>query len=101
MPIYSTRINGSCRAKTSQISDAIRADLKERGIKAVIPSKSNRKVTIGYNKRLYRKRKCIERVIGHFKINCAIATRYNHLVGSFLRMLYLIARYWIKFVHAA
>ncbi len=31
-------------------SDAIRADLKARGIKAVIPPKSNRTVTIRYNK---------------------------------------------------
>jgi transposase len=46
-------------------SDAIRDDLKTRGIKAVIPPKSNRKATIRYSKRLYRERNCIERVIGH------------------------------------
>jgi transposase len=44
-------------------SDAIRDDLKARGIKAVIPPKSNRKVTIRYNKQLYRQRNCIERVV--------------------------------------
>jgi len=58
-------------------SDAIRDDLKKRGIKPVIPPKSNRKVTIRYSKRLYRQRNCIERVIGHLKINRAIATRYD------------------------
>lgn len=83
-------------------SDAIRDDLKKRGIKAVIPPKSNRKVAIRYNKRLYRQRNCIERVIGHLKINRAVATRYDQLADSFLGMLYLAtARYWIKFVHAA
>lgn len=83
-------------------SDAIRADLKRRGIKAVIPPKSNRKATIRYNKRLYRERNCIERVFGHLKINRAIATRYDQLAETFLGMLFLAsARYWLKFVHAA
>ncbi len=83
-------------------SDAIRADLKNRGIKPVIPPKSNRTKTIRYNKRLYRERNCIERVIGHLKINRAIATRYDQLADSFLAMIYLAsARYWLKFVHVA
>jgi transposase len=57
---------------------------------------------IRYNKRLYRRRNCIERVLGHLKINRAVATRYDQLADSFLGMLYLAtARYWIKFVHAA
>ena len=83
-------------------TDAIRTDLKERGIKAVIPPKSNRLKTIRYSKRLYRERNCIERVLGHLKINRAIATRYDQLAESFLGMLFIAsARYWIKFVHAA
>jgi transposase len=83
-------------------TDAIRADLKERGIKPVIPPKSNRTATIRYSKRLYRQRNCIERVLGHLKINRAIATRYDQLADSFLGMLFIAsARYWIKFVHAA
>ena len=83
-------------------TDAIRADLKRRGIKAVIPPKSNRKAVIRYNKRQYRQRNCIERVFGHLKINRAIATRYDQLPESFLGMLFLAsARYWLKFVHAA
>ena len=83
-------------------SDAIRNDLKQRGIRAVIPPKLNRTKTVRYDKRLYRQRNCIERVLGHLKINRAIATRYDQLVDSFLGMLYLAtARYWIKFVHAA
>jgi len=81
---------------------AIRADLKKRGIKPVIPPKSNRTAMIRYSKRLYRERNCIERVIGHLKINRAVATRYDQLADSFLGMLYVAtARYWIKFVHAA
>jgi len=56
---------------------------------------------IRYNKELYRKRNCIERMIGHLKINRAVATRYDQLADSFLGTLYLASgRYWIKFVHA-
>jgi transposase len=75
--------------------------VRRRGIKPVIPLKMNRSAVICFNKNLYRKRNCIERVIGHLKINRAIATRYDQLADSFLGMLYLAsARYWIKFVHA-
>ena len=75
-------------------TDAIRADLKARGINPVIPPKSNRTATIRYSKRLYRQRNCIERVLGHLKINRAIATRYDQLADSFLGMLCLAsARY--------
>lgn len=96
------RAPGALLADKAYDSDAIRDDLKKRGIKAVIPPKSNRTVAIRYNKRLYRQRNCIERVIGHLKINRAIATRYDQLADSFLGMLYIAtARYWIKFVHAA
>jgi transposase len=83
-------------------TDAIRADLKERGIKPIIPPKSNRTARICYSKRLYRQRNCIERVLGHLKINRAIATRYDQLAESFLGMLFIAsARYWIKFVQMA
>ncbi len=83
-------------------SDAIRDDLKARGIRPVIPPRSNRKATIRWNKRLYRDRNCIERMIGHLKINRAIATRYDKLAESFLGMLHLATfRYWYKFVHTA
>ena len=66
-------------------TDAIRADLKERGIKPVIPPKSNRTATIRYSKRLYRQRNCIERVLGHLKINRAIATRYDQTLTTIKR----------------
>ncbi len=81
-------------------SDAIRADLRARGIRPVIPPRSNRKAAIRWNKRLYRERNRIERMIGHLKINRAIATRYDKLADSFLGTLYLGAiKLWLKFVH--
>ena len=63
--------------------------MKQRGIKPVIPPKSNRTKPIRYSKRLYRQRNCIERVLGHLKINRAIATRYDQLAESFLGMLFI------------
>jgi transposase len=95
------RVPGALVADKAYDSDPIRDDLKQRGIRAVIPPKSNRTKTIRYNKRLYRQRNCIERLLGRLKINRAVATRYDQLADSFLGMLYLAtARYWIKFVHA-
>ena len=83
-------------------SQAIRADLKARGIRPVIPPRANHRHPPRYNKRLYRRRSAIECMIGHLKANRAIATRYDKLAESFLGMLDLAAaRYWFKFVHRA
>ena len=83
-------------------ADAIRADLADRKIEAVIPGRSNRRVKIEYDRALYKQRNRIERMFGHLKINRAIATRYDQLANSFLGMVHLAtARYWLKFVHAA
>jgi len=79
----------------------LRDDLKKRGIRPVIPPKSNRTKVIRYSKRLYHERNCVERMFGHLKINRAIATRYDQLADIFLGRLFLAsAPYWLKFVHA-
>jgi transposase len=72
-------------------SDAIRASLHDAGIRSCIPPKSNRKAEIRWNKHIYRERNRIERMIGHLKINRAIATRYDKLARSFLDVLHLAA----------
>lgn len=83
-------------------ADAIRADLANRKIEAVIPGRSNRRVKIEHDRTIYKQRNLIERMFGHLKINRAIATRYDQLANSFLGMVHLAtARYWLKFVHAA
>mgnify|MGYP001209853354 CR=1 FL=1 len=83
-------------------ADAIRADLGERGIKAVVPGRSNRRVRIEHDRGLYKQRNHIERFFGRLKINRAFATRYDRLAESFLSMVHIAtARYWLKFVHAA
>jgi transposase len=72
-------------------SDAIRARLHDANIRSCIPPKSNRKAKIRWNKRVYRERNRIERMIGHLKIHRAIATRYDKLSRSFLDVLHLAA----------
>ena len=67
--------------------------MKERGIKPVILPKSNR----SYSKTIYRQRNCIERVLDHFKINHAVATRYDQRPENFLGTIFITsAQYWIK-----
>jgi transposase len=83
-------------------ADAIRADLAKRNIEPVIPGRSNRRMRVGHDRKLYKQRNRIERMFGHLKIHRAIATRYDQLASSFLGMVHLAtARYWLKFVHAA
>jgi transposase len=70
-------------------SDAIREDLIQRGIRPVIPPRSNRKAPIRWNRRIYKERNRIERMIGHLKISRAVATRYDKLASSFLDTLHI------------
>jgi hypothetical protein len=51
---------------------AIRADLAKRNIIPVIPGRSNRRVKIEHDRRLYKQRSSIERLFGHLKINRAM-----------------------------
>lgn len=48
-------------------ADWFRRDLAERGIAACIPSKSNRKSPIEYDRKLYRQRHKIENMFGRLK----------------------------------
>jgi hypothetical protein len=50
-------------------SPIIRASLHEAGIRSCIPPKSNRKAKIRWNRRMYRERNHIERMIGHLKFS--------------------------------
>ncbi len=80
----------------------VSADLAERNIEAVIPSRSNRRVKIEHDRALYKQRNHIECMFGQLKKNRAIATRYDQLANSFLGMVHIATtRYWLKFVHAA
>lgn len=72
-------------------TNAIRVRMKDDGVRAAIPSKSNRIKPIRWSKALYRERNRIERMIGHLKVNRAVATRYDKLARSFLDALHIAA----------
>jgi transposase len=80
-------------------TDAIRAFLKERGIKAVIPSKSNRKKKIRHNKEAYNLTwaRMAKRCFCRLKDWRRIATRYDKLAQNFFSALCFVATfaYWI------
>jgi transposase len=72
-------------------SDAIRADLERRGIKAVIPPLACRKEPIPYDKPAYKGRNRVERLFSKLKQFRRIATRYDKLDRMFLTFIHLAA----------
>ena len=76
-------------------SQGIRDWLKKRGIKDVIPTKSNEKPRPGFDKEAYRRRNVIERCIGWLKECRRILTRFEKLAVNFVAMfkLAMIRRY--------
>jgi len=83
-------------------SNPIRADLRDRSVEAVIPPRVNRTESIDYDKKLYRLRNLIERLVNKLKQYRRIATRYEKTVRSYLSMVSLGAiLLWIKFVNTA
>ena len=83
-------------------ANAIRDDLKERGIEPVIPPKSNRAQPIEYDRDAYKRRNLIERCVNALKQFRRIATRYEKTARAFLSMLCIgSASLWIKTVNTA
>jgi transposase len=78
-------------------TDAFRLFLKDRGIKSVIPGKSNRKERIRYDKEAYKARNVIERCFCRLKDFRRIATRYDKLARNFLSAVCFVAvlAYWV------
>ena len=67
----------------------IRDWLKERGIKPVIPHKSNETSTERLDRKSYRRRNIIERCVNSLKWFRRVATRYEKLAVHYLGMLKL------------
>ena len=78
-------------------TNAIRTFLKERGVTAVIPSKSNRKKQIRHDKEAYKNRNVVERCFCRLKDWRRIATRYDKLAQNFFSALCFVATlaYWL------
>jgi len=78
-------------------SKALRDWLKDRGTKAVIPPRKNRKVQYDYDKAIYKQRNIIERMFCRLKDWRRIATRYDRNIKNFMAAIALAATviWWI------
>ena len=78
-------------------SNAIRATVKAKGMKVVIPSKRSRNKRIRHDKLLYRERNRIERCFNKLKHFRRLATRYDRRACHFLAFLCLAgAMLWMR-----
>ena len=71
-------------------SAPLRQWLKDRGIKAVVPNKSNRKQPFSFDKKSYKQRHRIENAFCRLKDFRRIATRYDRLARNFLASVCLV-----------
>ncbi len=67
----------------------IRAYLRRRGIRAVIPTRKDQKPNPRFGRATYRRRNVIERCVGWLKENRRLATRYEKLAVNFLAVVHL------------
>jgi len=67
----------------------VRHDLRARGIRAVIPTRSNQRANAHFDRATYRERNIIERLVGWLKESRRLATRYEKLAVNFLAMVKL------------
>ena len=78
-------------------SEELRLWLNERGTKAVVPNRSNRKQPFSFDKKSYKQRHRIENAFCRLKDFRRIATRYDRLARNFLASVCLVAAivWWI------
>lgn len=92
-----------CRPAKKMLGDKaydsaeLRAWLKERGTKAVIPNRSNRSRKYSFSKAAYRKRHGIENAFCRLKDFRRVFTRYDRLARNFLASVCLAAliAWWV------
>jgi len=79
-------------------ADWFRQALLARGIEPCIPSKSNRKTPLDYDRALYRKRHKIENMFGRLKDWRRIHTRYDRCAHTFFSAICLAATvaFWLN-----
>ena len=78
-------------------ADWFREALKDKGIHACIPGRKQRKATVKYDKRRYKRRNRIEIMFGRLKDWRRVATRYDRCPKVFLSAIALaaIVIYWL------
>ena len=87
----------ACLADKGYDSDALLAWLQEKGIKAVIPPKSNRNVQRDCDYGHYQERHAVECLFGHLKYFRRIALHYEKKAINFMEMLAFAATLlWLR-----
>jgi len=78
-------------------ADWFREALKDKGIRPCIPGRKQRKKTVKYDKRRYKRRNRIEVMFGRLKDWRRVATRYDRCPKVFLSAIALaaIVIYWL------
>jgi transposase len=78
-------------------ADWFRNALKDKGIRACIPGRKQRKTPVKYDKRRYKRRNRIEIMFGRLKDWRRVATRYDRCPKVFLSAIALAATviYWL------
>ena len=78
-------------------ADWFREALKDKGIRACIPGRKQRKTPVKYDKRRYKRRNRIEIMFGRLKDWRRVATRYDRCPKAFLSAIALAATviYWL------
>lgn len=78
-------------------ADWFREALKDKGIRACIPGRKQRKTPIRYDKCRYKRRNRIEIMFGRLKDRRRVATRYDRCPEVFLSAIALAATviYWL------
>jgi transposase len=78
-------------------TNEVRALVRTKRMKAVIPAKCTRKHQYRHDKQLYAQRNLIERCFGRLKIYRRIATRFDRNDTHFMGFLYLACSlFWIN-----
>jgi len=72
-------------------ADWLREALQDKGIRACIPSRKQRKTPVQYDKRRYKRRSRIEIMFGRLKDWRCVATRYDRCPKVFLSAIALAA----------
>ena len=72
-------------------ADKLRDWLKDKRIKAVIPSSAARRTPYPIDHQAYKRRNTIERMFGRLKNWRRIATRYDRLARNYLAALALVS----------
>ena len=78
-------------------ADWFREALKDKGIRPCIPGRKQRKTTVRYDKRRYKRRNRIEIMFGRLKDWRRVATRHDRCPKVFLSAIALAALviYWL------